>query len=36
MRLIAVAIGTGLFYLTRRNLLIGVASGTIALTLLAA
>ena len=36
MRLSAVAIGTGLFYLARRNLLVGVASGTIALALMAA
>lgn len=34
-RLFAVAVGTGLFFLTRRNLLVGVASGTIALVLLA-
>ena len=34
-RLAAVAVGTGLFLLPRRNLLIGVASGTIALILLA-
>jgi len=35
-RLIAVAVGAGLFFLTRRNLLIGVASGTVVLVLLAA
>jgi branched-subunit amino acid transport protein len=34
-RLLAVGIGAGLFFLTRRNLLVGVASGTIALVLLA-
>ena len=35
-RLLAVAIGGSLFYLTSRNLLVGVASGTIALALMAA
>ena len=34
-RLLAAGIAAGLFFLTRRNLLIGVAGGTIALILLA-
>ncbi len=35
-RLIAVAVGTSLFYLSRKNLLAGVAGGGVALVLLAA
>jgi branched-subunit amino acid transport protein len=34
-RLLAAGIGAALFFLTRRNLLVGVASGAIALILLA-
>jgi branched-subunit amino acid transport protein len=34
-RLVAVVVGTSLFYIARKNLLVGVAGGTVALVLLA-
>ena len=34
-RLVAAAVAAALFYLTRRNLLVGVTAGTIALIALA-